>query len=139
MSSASIVISTVTASKMTTARLLSLPAGSLVGVLGRTAMSTSLLEALAAAGVERRSVEVVNRLVGEGAGFMSTLTGWLAHLGPERALFERYRDEVAAGGVLLVIRNLPASAQAAAAEILRASGARCVTAYGRFTIRTIAP
>jgi hypothetical protein len=120
---------------------LNLPAGSMVGVLGGPARIAGVLAALSAAGIERRSVEIIRRIGGDAGsgGLASILTNWLTRVGPERELSARYKKEVSAGGVLLVIRGLASELQAPAAEILRASGGRCIHAYGRFTVRTFAP
>jgi hypothetical protein len=134
-------VTTASPSKVKTAWPLNLPAGSLVGVLESPARIPEALAGLNGAGIERRSVEIISRIDGDlrSNSPASILTNWLTRVGPDRELSERYKKEVSAGGALLVIRGLPSELQALAAEILRASGGRCIHVYGRFTIRTLAP
>ena len=115
-------------------------AGSITGLLERPGQVSRLLAALAGAGVDRSSIEVCRGESANGASssLVDRLRGGLACLGPERQLASEYRSELAAGAVLVTVRNVPGDRHDRVAGILKASGGYFVHGFGRFTVRRFA-
>jgi hypothetical protein len=103
-------------------------------------------QALVQAGVTPDAIELVWGRAGlaqlavpqRRRGVLGVPGRWLAALGPDAELLERYRHEVTHGRALIVVRGVPRAVAEAMRDHMVAAGGRCLQHYGRFSVAYLA-
>jgi len=121
-------------------RALRFEVGSVVGLLTRTSQIPGLIATLTGTGIERQSIQIMtsSALERESSRVFDWLGGWLAWLGPEGRLSDQYRAELAAGAVVVAVRNVSGDERDRVAGALTSAGGYFVHGFGRFTVRRMA-
>ena len=115
--------------------------GSVLAVVRRADQIPALIDSLVRAGIDREQVDVLSRgnVEVRPARFNDWFARWLAYIGPERDLTERYSQAILDGAAVIVVERLSHERQQFAALAIATAGGRFIHSFGYFTVRSIAP
>ncbi len=120
--SAATFVSATSAERAAANRSMRFTTHSIVGIIGQPGRSAGLIVSMTSAGIDRQTIEVIrdDGTASSPPRLIERIARALTCLGPERSLARSYRQGLASGAAVVVVRRVPAGQHDAVSRLLQA-------------------